>query len=201
MRHIKELLRLKHEHLLSVREITRSCGLLGSTVHDYLVRAKAAGQGWRFADGLDELQLQQLLLSPARSQPGAAPPPEPPRRFPDWPEVHKELGCRSVTLRLLWQEYRQRFPDGHAYTQFCEYWGRTAVWTSARRGMLPLTASHTKRRGHPAERTYRYLQCDDLLNAPKENLADAVPTKHVPRRCWNPRLRQLPIHAQQARQH
>jgi transposase len=126
MRQIKEVLRLKHEHRLSVREIARSCGLPSSTVSDYLVRAQAAGLGWPWPEGLDEPQIQQQLLNPTRGQPQAAPPAEPPRPLPDWPEVHKELGRRSVTLRLLWQEYRERFPEGYAYTQFCEYYHRWA---------------------------------------------------------------------------
>jgi len=126
MRQIKEILRLKHEHQLSVREIARSCGLPPSTVDDYLLRAQAAGLSWPLAEGLDEQQIQQRLLHPTQTQPEASPPPEPPRPLPDWPEVHKELGRRSVTLRLLWQEYRQRFPNGYGYTQFCEYYHRWA---------------------------------------------------------------------------
>ena len=126
MRQIKEILRLKHEHQLSVREIARSCGLPPSTVDDYLLRAQAAGLNWPLPEGLDEQQIQQRLFHPAQAQPEASPPPEPPRPLPDWPEVHKELGRRSVTLRLLWQEYRERFPNGYGYTQFCEYYHRWA---------------------------------------------------------------------------
>ena len=36
MRHIHEVLRLKHQNQLSIREIARSCGLPASTVGDYL---------------------------------------------------------------------------------------------------------------------------------------------------------------------
>lgn len=126
MRQVKEVLRLKYEHRLSVREIARSCGLPSSTVSDYLKRAQAAGLGWPLPEGLDQEQIQQRLLSSRRGQAEAAPPPEPPRRLPDWPEVRKELGRQSVTLRLLWREYRQHYPDGYAYTQFCEYYHRWA---------------------------------------------------------------------------
>ncbi|MDA7657639.1 hypothetical protein N9B57_00480 [Verrucomicrobia bacterium] len=42
MRHIKEILRLKNEKKLSVREIARSCALPTSTVGDYLKRAQGA---------------------------------------------------------------------------------------------------------------------------------------------------------------
>ena len=126
MRQIKEVLRLKHAHQLSIREIARSCGLPSSTVNDYLVRAQAAGLSWPLPEGADDQQLQQQLLNALQQPPEAAPPAQTPRPLPDWPEVHKELGRRSVTLRLLWQEYRQRFPNGYAYTQFCEYYHRWA---------------------------------------------------------------------------
>jgi transposase len=39
---------------------------------------------------------------------------------PDWAEVHKELWRKSVTLSLLWVEYRQAHPDGYGYSQFCQ---------------------------------------------------------------------------------
>jgi DNA-directed RNA polymerase specialized sigma24 family protein len=42
MRQIHEILRLKHQNHLSIREIARSCGLPTSTVGDYLKRAEAA---------------------------------------------------------------------------------------------------------------------------------------------------------------
>jgi DNA-directed RNA polymerase specialized sigma24 family protein len=43
MRHVKDILRLKHHNQLSVREVAHSCGLPVSTVGDYLQRAQAAG--------------------------------------------------------------------------------------------------------------------------------------------------------------
>lgn len=124
MRQIKEILRLKHQHQLSVREIARSCGLPPSTVNDYLLRAQAADLSWPLPEGVDDRQIQERLLHPPQAPSEASPPPEPPRPLPAWPEVHQELGRRSVTLRLLWQEYRERFPNGYGYTQFCEYYHR-----------------------------------------------------------------------------
>jgi DNA-binding MarR family transcriptional regulator len=54
MRQIQEILRLKHQNHLSVREIARSCGLPTSTVGDYLKRAEAAGIGWPLPEGPTE---------------------------------------------------------------------------------------------------------------------------------------------------
>ena len=47
MRQIQEILRLKHQNQLSIREIARSCGLPSSTVGDYLKRAEAAASSGR----------------------------------------------------------------------------------------------------------------------------------------------------------
>ena len=38
---------------------------------------------------------------------------------PDYALVHAELRKKSVTLQLLWQEYKQAHPDGYQYSAFC----------------------------------------------------------------------------------
>lgn len=53
MRKIKEILRLKWELNLGVRQIARSCNLSHSTVSEYLARAQAAGIGWPVPEHLD----------------------------------------------------------------------------------------------------------------------------------------------------
>jgi DNA-directed RNA polymerase specialized sigma24 family protein len=44
VRKIRESLRLKHACSLSKREIARSCNVARSTVANYLMRARAAGE-------------------------------------------------------------------------------------------------------------------------------------------------------------
>jgi len=124
MRQINEIIRLHQQHQLSVREVARSTALPTSTVHDYLRRAEAAGLTWPLPEDLTDEQLHQKLLQPASASEPL--PPKPNRPTPEWAEVHKELGRRGVTLRLLWQEYRERFADGYGYTQFCEHYNRWA---------------------------------------------------------------------------
>ncbi len=121
MHQIHELLRLKHQNQLTIREIARSCGLPTSTVGDYLQRAAAAGLGWPLPAGQSEAELLQLLLAraPASSAGSLA--------LPDWPHLHQELGRKSVTLRLLWQEYRQGQPEGYGYSRFCQLYRRWAA--------------------------------------------------------------------------
>jgi len=120
MRQIQEILRLKHQNHLSIREIARSCGLPASTVGDYLQRAKAAGLSWPLPEGQGEKELLQLLIVHPVVVPAAGP------ALPDWSAIHKELGRKSVTLLLLWQEYRQTQPEGYGYSRFCQLYQRWA---------------------------------------------------------------------------
>lgn len=120
MRQIQEILRLKHQNHLSIREIARSCGLPTSTVGDYLKRAEAAAITWPLREGQSEKELLQLLIAHPATEAAGCP------ALPDWPCIHKELGRKAVTLLLLWQEYRQAQPEGYGYSRFCELYQRWA---------------------------------------------------------------------------
>jgi len=124
MRHIKNILRLKHQNHLSLREIARSCGLPPSTVGLYLQRADAAQLGWPLPESLTEPELLARLMMD--TDPLVVGPPSKP--VPDWSAIHQELRRPNVTLQLLWQEYRQAHPEGYRYSQFCQLyrdWAKT----------------------------------------------------------------------------
>jgi len=113
MRKIREVLRLKWECGLSNRAIARSCSISHSTVGEYLRRAEAAGLSWPLPSDLDEDALSAHLF-PRPPEAGIRQIP-----CPDWSYVHAELRKKSVTLRLLWVEYREERPGGYGYSQFC----------------------------------------------------------------------------------
>lgn len=122
MRKIKEVLRLRFEHGLSHRVIAVSCGVGCTTAREYVVRAEAAGLSWPLPAELDDVALEALLFPPppkaAEAQRGAL----------DWPRVHRELRRKHVTLQLLWQEYREVYPEGYGYSRYCELyraWAKT----------------------------------------------------------------------------
>ena len=124
MRYVKEILRLKHQNGLSVREIAGNCGLPASTVGDYLQRAQAAGLSWPLPDGITDSELGQRLLKPADS----TPPSDPAKALPEWTAIPEQLRRKGVTLQLLWREYRQAHPDGYQRSQFCRLyrqWAKT----------------------------------------------------------------------------
>jgi transposase len=95
------------------RQIATSVGIARSTVCDYLTRAAAARLTWPLPAAMTEAEVDALLF---------APPPHIEARLrpqPDWTWVHQELRRKSVTLMLLWQEYKAANPEGLRYSWFC----------------------------------------------------------------------------------
>jgi transposase len=115
MRKIKEMLRLKALGLTN-RQIAGSIKASHSTVGEYLRLAQAAGISWPVPEDIDEAQLKAKLF------PQEKPPAK--RAAPDCAYIHSELKRKSVTLKLLWQEYREANPDGLGYTQFTVHYRR-----------------------------------------------------------------------------
>ena len=113
MRKVKEVLRLKWASGFSKRKIAASCGIGRATVSDYLRRAEAAGLTWPLPEGLDEASLERRLFPPLPSIPAEQ------RAVPVWADINRELKRKSVTLFLLWQEYKEIYPEGYQYSRFC----------------------------------------------------------------------------------
>jgi len=116
MRKIKEIMRLKYEAGLSNRAVAGACRVSNSTVGEYLRRAQSAGVGWPlneiseeelYARLFPEKQITHLKRTPI---------------MPDWEEVQKEKRQKGVTLQLLWQEYKEKYPDGYQYSQYCYHY-------------------------------------------------------------------------------
>ena len=118
MRKIREVLRLKHEVGLSNRAIARACRVSNSTVGEYVKRAEQAGLVWPLPSELGEEELYRELFPEGEAAKTAE------RPQPDWETVHRDLARKGVTLQLLWQEYREKHPDGYGRSQFCEHYQR-----------------------------------------------------------------------------
>jgi len=121
LRKIREILRLKEEAEVSNRAIARACKISNSTVGEYLRRAQVADLHWPLPEGISEEELYRKLF------PEDAPVLVANRPLPDWKYIKNELKKMGVTLKLLWNEYKDKHPDQHyQYTQFCEYYQRWA---------------------------------------------------------------------------
>ena len=110
MNKVREILRLKYDVKLSIRNIASSCNCGKSTVHDILGRAKAVGVTWPIT--ITNKKLISLLYPPNENQTFS--------HEPDVNEMHLEMKKKHVTLMLLWEEYKTQYPDGLMYTQYCE---------------------------------------------------------------------------------
>lgn len=114
MRKAKEILRLKFEADLGNHKIGRALGVSASTVWDTVSRFQMAGLTWPLAPEMTEGELERRLYR----RPGD--PEANPEHVPDWAAVKQELRHKNVTLRLLWEEYKQEHPDGFQYSWYCE---------------------------------------------------------------------------------
>ena len=113
VRTIKEVLRLKWSCGMSRRAISKSCGIARSTVDEYTKRARHARLSWPLPTELDDTALEHLLYPPAIVL-------DAPRPLPVWADIHRELARKSVTLMLLWDEYKAQYPDGFQYSHFAD---------------------------------------------------------------------------------
>jgi len=120
MRKIKEVLRLKFDHQLSKRQIAQSCSIAHSTVSEYLRRFRQASLSWPLPEKIDDNQLEQRLFPhPQIGSPHRRP-------QPDWSYIHQQLRRKGVTLMLLWQEYKELYPNGYQTSQFCHLYRQWA---------------------------------------------------------------------------
>jgi len=113
MRKIREVLRLKFELDLSVRQISKSTQVSRPTVTDYLHRFAMSGLPWPLPAELADADIDARLFRTKPVLPAAL------RPAPDWAQVNQEMRRKGVTLFLLWQEYKAGQPDGFLYSWFC----------------------------------------------------------------------------------
>ena len=113
MHKLKELLRLRYQANLSVRQISRSLSLSVGAVSKYLRRATSAGLGWPLPDDLTEAALLAILQRPRQSGVPTT------MVEPDFTEMARELTRKGMTRQLLWEEYAALHPDQHySYSRF-----------------------------------------------------------------------------------
>jgi len=132
MRNAREVLRLRIGQNLSVRQVASSCGVSISTVSEYERRFREAGLEWPLPEELDDVALERVLRW---GQPSG-----PTRRMPDISYIVQELKRKHVTMQLLWMEYRESFPEGYGYTQFCH-------WIKEQRPKLDVTLRQEHKAG------------------------------------------------------
>lgn len=122
MTNLREILRLIHEGKLSNRQIAKSCHCSPTTVGAIIERYKEKNLSWPDILDMDDTELESKLYP---QEIGSSKKP-----LPDYDYIYKELlKHKGVTLYLLWQEYKEKYPAGLQYTQFCDHY---ATWRKLR---------------------------------------------------------------------
>lgn len=114
MSKIKQIL-LLHKDGMSNRKIGERLGLYKETVNKYVNAAKSDSKSIEELIKMEEPELQHRFSAGNAAYSD--------KRFDalqeDLEYYVRELERRHVTMYLLWEEYRQKHPDGYGYTQFC----------------------------------------------------------------------------------
>ena len=132
MRNAREILRLRIGKELTIRQVASSCKVSPSTVVEYEKRFRDSGLEWPPSEDLDDVALERVLRW---GQPSG-----PTRQMPSIDYIVQELKRKHVTMQLLWMEYRESFPDGYGYTQFCH-------WIKEQRPALDVTLRQEHKAG------------------------------------------------------
>lgn len=119
MSQIKEVLRLKYLGNLSNRNIEQLGIASKSAVSNFTGRFEKSGLSIEAALAMEEQPLSALLFPELKQY---QPPTDKPH--PDWNYVHNELSKKGITRLLLWEEYKEQYPEGYGYSQFKEYYNR-----------------------------------------------------------------------------
>ena len=114
MRKIREILRLRYECRLSIRQISASVKVSTGAVTKYLRQFEKSNLTWPLPDSMDDSALINQLSPEAASRQHQG------LIDPDWGEIHNTLKRKGMTRQLVWEEYCDVYPhNAYSHTQFC----------------------------------------------------------------------------------
>ena len=119
---IREILRMSLELKFSVRSIAEAVGISKTSVGEYLAEFKRSGLSYQ-----DILQMEDTAVLEIFEKRNKTANPMYESLSKEFPYYQKELARVGVTLFLLWEEYKERYPDGFSYSRFCHYY---RMWES-----------------------------------------------------------------------
>ncbi len=107
----------------SIRGTARILGMSKNTIRRYVSKCNSLELSIVAVLRLDDSELSEAFYGVGKSTPEQG-------RLDDFnarfPRMVKELRRVGVTKQLLWQEYKNTYPQGYGYSQFCEHFKRIA---------------------------------------------------------------------------
>ena len=119
---IREILRLNQELKFSIRQIAQATQVSKTSVGEYLAEYKRSGLAYQDVLDMSDTELAEVFEKQNKSSN-----PMYESLSKEFPCYEKELARVGVTLYLLWEEYKERTPDGFSYSRFCHHY---RMWES-----------------------------------------------------------------------
>lgn len=117
VRKVRKILRMLEQNI-SDRKIGRSLSISHRTVGGYRLLVEESCLSYEELKEMNDIQLRNKLRGDKKENKLQD------RPQPDWAWIHEELRKKGVTIQLLWQEYKEVYPEGYQSTQFCEHYSR-----------------------------------------------------------------------------
>lgn len=113
MRKIKEVLRLGYENKVSMNKIAQCSQVGRRTVQEYFRRFRVSKLPWPLPVEINDEALERMLFPENCGKPTR-------KEALNYEYLFQEMKKPNVTLSVLWEEYKQEYPDGYQYSQFCD---------------------------------------------------------------------------------
>ena len=134
MHHIRRIIELHETNGLSDRQISKLTGVSRPTIAQYLSnwrQSKVSLESFKVMADSDSLAL--LTLGERKTDPRLL------AAMAVFPSMVIELKKPGVTREVIWDEYRQKHPDGYTYSRFCYHY---QVWKGAQPDQLSMHFEH-----------------------------------------------------------
>jgi len=134
MNHIRRIIELHETNGLSDRQISKLTGTSRPTIAQYLTNWRQSNLNLAtFKAMADSDALALLTLGERKTDPRLL------AAMTVFPAMASELAKPGVTREILWNEYRQKHPDGYTYSRFCYHF---QVWNGAQPDKLSMHFEH-----------------------------------------------------------
>ncbi len=116
LKSIREITRYHYENQMSHRRIAKALGISRPTVKEYILKLEASGLSCPELLALSDSAFNEIIKPKSELPQKTGRLEELTAKFP---EYSKELLRTGVNLKVLWDEYKKKYPVGYQYAQFC----------------------------------------------------------------------------------
>jgi transposase len=114
---VKQIIRM-YESGVSIKGISRNLGISRNTVKEYINKINSQNLPPPELLEKETPELEGMFVPSVYTKDKYL------QLESMFPYIEKELRRTGVTRQLLWHEYREKYPDGYGYSQFCNHFSR-----------------------------------------------------------------------------